>query len=74
MSSGQSLAFERRIHLFLPILQDGEVAAKPTEGPRDSAETTAVTLRCSARLKPCGPLPPPAYSPIRDGGDEGRRR
>jgi hypothetical protein len=24
----------------------------------------------SARLKPRGPLQPPAYSPIRDGGDE----
>ncbi len=24
----------------------------------------------SARLKPCGPLPAPPYSPIKDGGDE----
>ncbi len=34
----------------------GEVSAKPTEGPRERAETDAVMA--------------PAYSPIRDGGDE----
>jgi hypothetical protein len=41
--------------LILPMRQRGEVAAKPTEGPRGSAETAAVMLKSSARLRRAAP-------------------
>ncbi len=35
---------ERRNVFILPMRKHGEVAAKPTEGPRESAENAAATL------------------------------
>jgi hypothetical protein len=53
-----------RAFFILPILQDGEVAPKASEGPRESAETVAVTpagvppgSRRAAPSRPSGVLP-----------------
>ena len=52
--------------LILPIA-DGEVAAQPTEGPRDSAEGVLLGLPSGFAGRPPPGLRP--YSPIQDGGD-----
>jgi hypothetical protein len=55
--------------ILLPIADGGPRNA--VEGPRESAEDAAPPSFRPA--SPDGPLPPPAYSPIKDGGDDRAR-
>jgi hypothetical protein len=60
-----------RAPLSSPSQCDGEVAAKPTEGPRGSAEGPRLPFAHSERLRRAAPLPIRAYSAsLRDRGDE----
>jgi hypothetical protein len=74
MSSGQDMMFESRLMtnpLILPMREQGEVAAKPTEGPRESAENTAVT---PALFRSAEAVRPPPASGVLPHRRWGRRR